>query len=444
MDKNRKTDNDYLKVQRWGINGEGIAFRAKKPIFIPGAVPGEEVEVSIVKKMPKYSIGKLETIKRPSSKRQTPPCPHSKECGGCALMHVDYRAQVQMKEEMLRESLKKYAGYDGKIEPLRKNPNVLQYRNACKLPVGIVDGRIMTGMYARNTQTFQPVETCPIHEQLLESTRNEILGILNEYKIPVYAKDRRPGLRTLVMKCFDGKVQVVLVTSPMDIDPKIVDAIAALPQVVSVWQTIKTDRDGDVEVFGKIMRHLAGEEKISLELDGLQMKLLPRSFFQLNTAQAAVLYDTVKYMMPEGGLVVEAYSGIGGIALVCADKAEKIIGIESVQDAVTNADENAKLNGIHNVEFVCGDAAEELENIADNEDIKTLIVDPPRTGLQERMLEAIKFAQPENIVYVSCNPSTLGKDLGVLKEWYRIKRIQPIDMFSQTSHLETVVKLEHR
>jgi 23S rRNA (uracil-5-)-methyltransferase RumA len=198
-----------------------------------------------------------------------------------------------------------------------------------------------------------------------------------------------------------------------------------------------------VEVFGKVMRHIAGDEKIPVQLDDIQLELLPRSFFQLNTKQAETLYKKVADIMPASKLVVEAYSGIGGIAFAAAKKADKIIGIEAVADAVENAKANSENNHIENVEFLCGDAAEELENIADNEDVDTLIVDPPRSGLGERMIEAIKFSQPKNIVYVSCNPSTLAKDIAELSA-YEIAYVQPLDMFSQTPHVETICLLKQK
>lgn len=431
-----------VKVQRWGINGEGIGYIQKKPVFIPNAIPGETVRISIVKDMPRFSLAKVEKVLEKSSKRQQSPCGQYEQCGGCPLIHADYRAQLQMKAEYLAQSLKKYCGYTDKTQPILKNPTVFYYRNACKLPAAQSDGKLTTGMYMRSTQEFIPIDNCPIHSKVLEKTRKEVEAILNENGVQAWKAGSRGGLRTLVMKEFDGSVQVVLVTDPCDLPAKAIEQISELPQVVSLWQSIKTERDAEHEIFGKVLRHLAGQEKIDLHLGDFKLRLLPRSFFQLNTAQAETLYKTVRDMLVPGGLVVEAYSGIGGISLFCADKAEKIIGIEEVADAVTNAEENASLNHIENAEFICGDAAEELENIADNEDIDTLIVDPPRTGLGERMLEAIKFAMPKNILYVSCNPSTLAKDLNVLKEWYSIEQIQPIDMFSQTSHLETIVRLE--
>lgn len=432
-----------LRIQRWGINGEGIGYLYRKPVFVPAAIPGETVLVEIDREFPKFMTGHVVKILEKSTRRQQSPCDHYQECGGCTLIHVDYKGQLQMKKQFLEESLKKYAGYTGPVEPMIKNPEVFGYRNACKMPAAMVDDVLQTGLYKRDTNEFVPIQDCVIHSKTLEKVRKEVMEILRANDMKAWTRNRRGGLRTLVMKEFGDKVQVILVTDPMDVDPKIVDQIGALPEVVSLWQSIKTERDPEVETFGKVMRHLAGDEKIDLKLGDYDLKLLPRSFFQLNTNQAKVLYETVRDMMPEGGLVVEAYSGIGGISLFVHDKADRVIGIEEVADAVDNAKENAAANHIDNVEFICGDAAEQLEEIADNEDIRTLIVDPPRSGLQERMIEAVKFSEPQTILYVSCNPSTLAKDVAALED-YEIEKVQPVDIFSQTSNVEAVVRLKKK
>ncbi|WP_297567380.1 23S rRNA (uracil(1939)-C(5))-methyltransferase RlmD [uncultured Faecalibaculum sp.] len=430
-----------LKVQRWGINGEGIGYYNRKPVFIPAAVPGETVLVEVEKELPKFMTARLVEVREASPRRQQPPCEHYRECGGCSLIHVDYKGQMQMKKQFLEESLKKYAGYTGGTEPMIKNPTVFEYRNSCKMPAAMVDDVLETGLYKRDTNEFVPVRSCAIHSRVLEKVRREVMDILREGEMKAWSRNKRGGLRMLVMKEFDGRVQVILVTDPMDVDPEITARIMNIPEVASIWQSIKTERDPEVETFGKVMRHLAGDETLSLKLGDFDLSLLPRSFFQLNTAQAKVLYDTVRDMTPQGDLIVEAYSGIGGISMFVHDKAGRIIGIEDVADAVENARENAKANGLENVEFIKGDAAEQLEEIADNEDVDTLIVDPPRSGLQDRMIEAVKFAQPKHIVYVSCNPSTLAKDIEALED-YEIEKVQPVDIFSQTSNVEAVVKLK--
>lgn len=189
------------------------------------------------------------------------------------------------------------------------------------------------------------------------------------------------------------------------------------------------------------MRFIWGEEKMHLQLEDIQLSLLPRSFFQLNTKQSVNLYNVVKDWMPRSKTTVEAYSGIGAISLFVKDKAQEIIGVESIQDAVDNANENAILNHADNVSFICEDAGSALAHLVQEKDVDTLIVDPPRSGLDDTMKETILKSKIKTMIYVSCNPATLAKDLGVLKKEYRIVKIQPVDMFSQTPHVESVTLL---
>lgn len=436
-----------LHIKRWGINGEGIGYTRKTPVFVEGAIPGELVDAEITEKNPRYQTAVTQKVLQPSARRRYPICDKWQECGGCSLMHVDYKGQVRMKEQVLKEALKKYAGYTGPIAPLVKNPSVLAYRNAIKMPFGKKDGQIITGMYRRNSNSFVPVERCIVHSKTLEKVRQTLHDVLNRHHMPVWDSDSRDELISLVMKEFDGKVHVVLITSPgMKLPPALVEDIMSIENVASLWQSEKSKmQENEIDIFGRDIVHIAGDQKMELHLKNLDLELLPRSFFQLNTAQAENLYDRVLELIPEkNGLVVEAYSGIGVMSLLASQKAEHVIGIEYVEDAIRNATENAQRNNIENVEFICGDAAKKTEEVARTRRIDTLIVDPPRSGLSTEMIDAICAAQPESMIYVSCNPSTLAKDLHRLQKIYDIQLVQPIDMFSQTPHVESIVLLKKK
>ena len=425
-------------VKKWGINGEGIAFHEGKPVFIENAIPDEVIEFDIKSDEGTYLVGELTRLVEQSSKRRYPLCPIWKECGGCALMHVKYPAQCKMKEGNLKETLIKYADYNGRILPIIKNPEPLSYRNSCKLPFGEEYGELYTGMYERDTNNFQKMERCYVHSKLLEQTRQEVLKIMNEHHLKMYDDKKKTGYRTLVMKEFDSKIQIIFVTGKEDISEEFIHDVTQLEGVVSIWQSVKTETKR--EVFGD-MRFIWGEEKMHLQLEDIQLSLLPRSFFQLNTKQSVNLYNVVKDWMPRSKTTVEAYSGIGAISLFVKDKAEEIIGVESIQDAVDNANENAMLNHADNVSFICEDAGIALAHLVQEKDVDTLIVDPPRSGLDDTMKETILKSKIKTMIYVSCNPATLAKDLGVLKKEYRIVKIQPVDMFSQTPHVESVTLL---
>ena len=261
---------------------------------------------------------------------------------------------------------------------------------------------------------------------------------MNEHHLKMYDDKKKTGYRTLVMKEFDSKIQIIFVTGKEDISEEFIHDVTQLEGVVSIWQSVKTETKR--EVFGD-MRFIWGEEKMHLQLEDIQLSLLPRSFFQLNTKQSVNLYNVVKDWMPRSKTTVEAYSGIGAISLFVKDKAEEIVGVESIQDAVDNANENAMLNHVNNVSFICEDAGSALAHLVQEKEVDTLIVDPPRSGLDDTMKETILKSKIKTMIYVSCNPATLAKDLGVLKKEYRIVKIQPVDMFSQTPHVESVTLL---
>lgn len=425
-------------IKKWGINGEGIAFYEGKPVFIENAIPEEEIEFDIKSDENTYFIGEMTRLVTQSSKRRYPLCPIWKECGGCALMHVKYPAQCKMKETNLKETLIKYANYKGKILPILKNPEPLAYRNSCKLPFGEEYGELFTGMYERDSNHFQKMERCYVHSKLLESTRQEVLKIMNEHHLKMYDDRKKTGFRTLVMKEFDGKIQIIFVTGKEELSEEFISDLTKLEQVVSIWKSVKTENKR--ELFGD-MRFIWGQEKMSLQLEDIQLSLLPRSFFQLNTKQSVNLYNVVKDWMPKSNVTVEAYSGIGAISLFIKDKAKEIIGIESIQDAVDNANENAELNNAKNVSFICEDAGKALSSLVQEKQVDTLIVDPPRSGLDDVMKQTILKSKIKTMIYVSCNPATLSKDFGVLQKEYRIVKIQPVDMFSQTPHVESVTLL---
>lgn len=431
------------KIKRWGINGEGIAYINKKAVFVDNAIPGEVVDLTIDEDKARYATAHVNKIIEKAPRRRDPLCPKWQSCGGCSLMHVDYKGQVRMKEHAVAEALRKYAKYTGKIEPMIKNPEPLAYRNACKLPFGLQDGKTVTGMYKKGSNDFVPLERCIIHSKKLEQVRHDVTGLIQKYGLKPAFKDSPNGLQTLVLKEFDDQVHVVFVTGDMVIPQPLIDEILeTVPNAVSVWQSIKDLKDPEYELFGKKVFHLGGKTKMTLQLDNFQLDLLPKSFFQLNTKQAINLYKTVASWIPDhSNLLVEAYSGIGAISLFAANQADQVIGIEYIEDAVANANTNALMNGKENVSFRCGDAAKELEVITTSQKVDTLIVDPPRSGLNQEMKEAILKAAPKTLIYVSCNPSTLGKDLAVLEKKYKIQKVQPFDFFSQTPHVETAVLL---
>ena len=431
-----------VKVERMGINGEGIAFQNRKPIFIDGALPNEVVDIKIIEKQRNFSKGQIVKVMQRSEDRIRKVCEYANDCGGCALMHASYNAQLQYKYDLLKEALVKYARINPKqINKVVANPHPFEYRNSFKLPFSMYNNKLVCGLYKPKTNYFVPVTTCGVHEAGLERVKKQILKILNKYQFSAYNYKTKEGLRTLVVRGFDGKYQVCIVSGNNEISAECVSELMQIEGIISLWQNINTIKK-TVDLFGKVMVHLAGERQLTFTLNGLQLTLSPKSFFQLNTEQAKNLYEKVASLVDgKVDFLVEAYSGIGAISLYLKDKANEILGIEYVSDAVANANQNAKRNKAKHVSFVCGDAAQKLTMISKKRSIDVLVVDPPRSGLDDAMLDCIMKSKIKKIIYISCNPSTLGKNLNVLQSKYRVDSITPYDMFSQTPHVESVVRL---
>ena len=429
-------------VIKAGINGEGIAYLDQKPVFIPGAFPGETVEAEIKDEQERYLRASLRRILVPSKARRTSPCPLSAECGGCALMELSYPAQLEVKRNLLKEALWKYGHVkEDLIRDIHPSPETLHYRSALKLPVQESEGLTVTGMYKTGTNRFVPIDQCPAHDEVLENVRRTILAILHEEQIPAY--DRGHGLRYLIMRRIDETISVALITGNDTLPESLIEKISALREVRSITQSINTARNAN-EFFGSKPRVLFGEAAIPVHFLGYKIYLSPESFFQLNIAQAEQLYTTAVSKIDPCDVLVEAYCGVGVMSILARDKARKVFGIEYVPEAIENARRNAEVNRVPNTTFFAADAAEGLRQILAEREVNTLLCDPPRAGLDEAMIETILSSSIAKIVYVSCNPATLGKNIKDLKKEYDVRTVIPFDMFPNTPHCESVTVLTRR
>lgn len=433
------------KIEKIGINGEGIGFINKKPIFIHGVLPGEYANISITQKHDTYSIGELNRVIQSSKDRVLPECKIHKKCGACTMMHANYKTQLNFKYDILRETLWKYARIkESLIQPVVANEQPLFYRNSLKLPFAMKNDKLTIGMYEQNSNRFVEVKQCIVHEQRLDEIKIEIVKILNQYHYKAYTNNDKKGLRYLVLRMIDDKCQCTFVHGGMSFDDTCIDKIMNIPEVISVCESINASKK-QIQIFGDQLNVLEGKKQINFRFDDLKVTLSARSFFQLNTKQAENLYHIVDTLIPDHqNLLVEAYCGVGIMSLFMAKKADKVIGIESIKDAIKNARRNAERNNIKNAEFIVGDAGKQLVKLSKVQQIDTLIVDPPRSGLDETMLDCIMKSNIKQIVYVSCNPATLAKNLNVLSKIYNVETVIPVDMFSQTAHIESVVSLSKK
>ncbi len=423
-----------------GINGEGIGYDHGVPVFIPGALMHETVDVKITQEKEKYKTAKLIRVIRKSKDRVEPECRYCDSCRACTLMHLKYERQLNYKKQTLKQALKKYADIDMPVSII-KNDNIYHYRNKFKLPFGMEKGKIVTGMYESERGRFVPIEDCIIHEEVLEKVRKQILEIMNKYKLKAYNERTREGYRSLIMRTFNNKIALVFVVGDnTDLEPMLSD-LTRIEEVSSIYYSVNTNKKY-INALENDLVHVFGKNCLNARINDLKLVFTPKSFFQLNTRQAEVLYDEAVSLIDENDEeVLEAYCGVGVMSLMAARKAKHVTGVEIVPDAIDNAKKNARYNKIDNVDFVVGDSGSVMEEISKEKQLDCLIVDPPRTGLDEKMINSILNSNAKKLIYVSCNPSTLAKNLNVLKEYYNIESIRAIDVFSNTEHVESIVYL---
>ena len=423
-----------------GINGEGIGYDHGVPVFIPGALMHETVDVKITQEKEKYKTAKLIRVIRKSKDRVEPECRYCDSCRACTLMHLKYERQLNYKKQTLKQALKKYADIDMPVSII-KNDNIYHYRNKFKLPFGMKKGKIVTGMYESERGRFVPIEDCVIHEEVLEKVRKQILEIMNKYNLKAYNERTREGYRSLIMRTFNNKIALVFVVGDnTNLEPMLSD-LTRIEEVSSIYYSVNTNKKY-INALENDLVHVFGKNCLNARINDLKLVFTPKSFFQLNTRQAEVLYDEAVSLIDENDEeVLEAYCGVGVMSLMAARKAKHVTGVEIVPDAIDNAKKNARYNKIDNVDFVVGDSGSVMEEISKEKQLDCLIVDPPRTGLDEKMINSILNSNAKKLIYVSCNPSTLAKNLNVLKECYNIESIRAIDVFSNTEHVESIVYL---
>ncbi|MBQ9573354.1 MAG: 23S rRNA (uracil(1939)-C(5))-methyltransferase RlmD [Acidaminococcaceae bacterium] len=439
-----------IEITGLGSTGEGVGRFGDIAVFVPGALTGEKVRASAAFVKKNFIIGKLLEIITASPHRVAPACPVYEACGGCQLQHLSYEAELEEKREQVKAALERIGHLRGvKVMPTISSNHPLYYRNKMQFPVAGKNGKLQIGCFALNTHRVIDVTDCCIQKE----KNNEIAAIvrtwMKQYKIMPYDEDKRTGTVRHIMGRVGvqtGEVMVCLVTA-QDTVPHLKELVkmlkAAIPGVKSVVQNVNK-RSTNV-ILGEKTKLIAGEPTIKDKIGALKFNISAQSFFQVNSEQAEKLYNTALEFADLKGTetVVDLYCGTGTITLFMAQKAKQALGIEIVPSAIRDAKKNARANLIENVDFLLGDAAVEMPKLA-AEGLRpdVVILDPPRAGCEERVLAAIVKVKPERVVYVSCNPATLARDLAYLHEHgFNIDKVQPCDMFSRTHHVETVVLL---
>ena len=445
----RKEETYELQIDRLGTSGEGVGRYDNFTVFVPNALPGENVSVIIEEVKNSYARGRIKQILHESVDRVAPLCELYEECGGCQLQHLSYEAQLHAKRAQVVDALI----HIGKLpqipvmETLRAE-EPWNYRNKMQFPIGRNSGKIVIGCFAQGSHRIINTENCHIQRAENNDLANAAREIAEQLHISVYNEDTHKGvLRHIVGRVGrSNDLMAVIVTATKQL-PRAKDFVRMLrerlPNLVSVHQNIQTYRNN--VIMGRDTQLLWGRPTIIDSLGLLNFHISPRSFFQVNTRQAERLYEQALAYADLHGTetVIDAYCGTGTITLFLAQKARKVYGIEIVQPAILDARKNARDNNVKNAEFIVGDATAVMPALY-KQGIRpdVVVVDPPRAGCTETVLRTFANMKPQRIVYVSCNPATLARDLAILKELgYLAQEVQPVDLFPQTSHVENVCLL---
>ncbi|MDQ7788687.1 MAG: 23S rRNA (uracil(1939)-C(5))-methyltransferase RlmD [Candidatus Desulforudaceae bacterium] len=447
---------ERVKLQIQGFNhaGEGVARLGGLAVFVEGALPGEIVEAEITEVRRRYGRAKTVAVLQRAVGRVEPLCGLHFGCGGCRLQHVDYPTQLELKTKLVGDSLERIGRFlEPPVRPIIGMANPRHYRNKVHYQVARIGEQVVLGFFEEDSYNMRPlglnesgVEHCLLPDQRLFRVASAVQILLNEYQVPVYDWDKGSGyLRHVVLRLAvgTGEVMVILACGNGEWPACAAFTTALLdtaPEVRSVVENI--NQSPGREVLGNRNLTLAGASTITDELGGLKLRISPSSFYQVNPTQTLPLYEQVLAYSALTGreTVVDVFSGIGTIALFLARQARQVYGLEIVPEAVADAKGNASLNGIQNVEFQRGRAEELLPALAQQglrPDV--VILDPPRRGCAESVLDAVLVMNPERIVYVSCDLGTMARDLRFLAaSGYHLAQVQPVDMFPFTTHVECV------
>ncbi|OQX93213.1 MAG: 23S rRNA (uracil(1939)-C(5))-methyltransferase RlmD [Tenericutes bacterium 4572_104] len=440
-------DKIKLDIRKQGINGEGIGYYNKTLVFVPGAITKEKIYAEVVFVTNNYAIANIIDFIRKSTKRVEPLCKYYKDCGGCQMQHIEYTEQLKIKQSILKQSLKKYTNIDLnkiKIDKTLGMNYPYKYRNRSQMPFKNTNFGLALGFYKPNTNNFVYVDECIIHHDKINLINKTALRILRKYKFKAYDKQNKEGvLLFLVTRYFEqtdsASITFVIKEYKDKLKEVANDLIKELSIIKSVSYTIN-DQKTSLVITDRI-KMINGKSWINSNFKDFKIKVSPDAFHQLNTVQMGLMYDHIidNIELNKNSVVFDLYSGIGITSLILAKQSHMVYGIDYSKASIKDAYENAKINKIDNVKFITGHVEKEMPKLI-KLGIKPnlVIMDPPRKGLDRSIIESILRIKPKQIVYISCNPSTLAKNLKDLLKLYNIKSIKPVDMFPNTASVESI------
>lgn len=430
-----------------GFEGEGIAKVDNFTIFIPGAIKGEKVKILVIKVLSSHAYGKIIEIIKRSKHRVESDCTTYKRCGGCTLRHIEYQETLNIKQRNVQNLVKKSKNKDIEVLDTIGMGIPYQYRNKAQYPLGInKKGQAEIGVYASRSHEIIPMDNCAIQHKISEQIAKFIYYFIKDNNISIYNEITKKGIfRHVVVKLGvqTDEIMCILVINSKDFpreDELVTMLIREFPKIKTIVKNINM-KDTNV-ILGKENINLYGNGYITDILGEYKFKISPMSFYQVNPIQTELLYNKAIEMsgLPENKMhtALDLYCGIGTIGIFLSKYVDKVYGIEIVPEAIEDAKENAKINNIDNIEFMVGDVEYALSELIENRHINPdiVFVDPPRKGLDKNTIDNLLKIKPKKIVYISCNPSTLVRDINLLSEKYCTNKIQPIDCFPYTSHVE--------
>ena len=426
--------------------GKGVVKLGREVVFVDGLFPGEEADVEILYHRAGVNYGKVKKLYVLSKDRIQPKCKVCTSCGGCQYQQINYQAQLVYKTKRVKEALNRIGGIKSDVLPCIGMEEPYYYRNKIQMPYGKDKrGNVVYGFFKENSHEIIPVKECAIEDKRAASILWDIKELVKKMNIPIYNEDSGKGILRYVLirtSYHYPELMVVLVTSMMNFPGQrnFVDELTKLhPEITTVVENVNK-RHTNV-ILGNQEKVLFGPGFIRDKILDLTFEISASSFFQVNPVQVEKLYKTALNLIKpqQKPIILDAYSGVGTIGLIAARNAGKVISVEINKDASRNAIENAKRNSVSNIEFYCDDAGNFINNYEGDLDI--VIMDPPRKGSDEKFLSVLLNKKPKQIIYVSCDPETLARDLKYLSKLYRVDYVQPVDMFPMTAHVETVVGL---
>ncbi len=450
-----KNDVINVTIDDIGIHGEGIGKVDGFPLFVKNALPGDTVRAVITKVRPKFAYAKAIEITDPSPDRVIPKCPVAGKCGGCQLQELSYEKQLEFKQRTVREKLIRIGGFDPEIvdrvlETIRGMDEPWRFRNKAQYPVAADHGRAKAGFYAGRTHHLIEQDDCLLEPAVNAKILKAVLTFVNERKIPAYDEQRGTGiLRHIMIRHGFNTKEILLCLIVRKYRERDWRGLAdALEEIGLTSIAFSVQPESNNVIMGNEIISVYGKPYIEDRIGEVRYRISPKSFYQVNPAQTKVLYDLAKECAGLTGkeVLIDLYCGIGTIGLYLADSARLVRGVEVIPEAVGDARANAELNHIENAEFMVGDAGdlfrECLKDQQGTSDDLVVVVDPPRKGCSGELLDDILKASPDRIVYVSCDPATLARDLKILCEKdYTLERVIPVDQFCHSVHCEAVVSM---